>query len=114
QDVVLRSLRQKHPELTRKTPTMFIRQHLVTGDAQRLSEFDQMMGAGEDTFKAECWGLPVAINPETNRMLLRLERENVLRELRAEREARTTERLGILAKLLAALLALLAAVAGYM
>jgi hypothetical protein len=106
-------LREKQPGFTWVPPTDFIKKNLVKGESQRLKEFDKELGPGPEGH-AECWALTIAITRETYRTMLRMEHEDHLRLLRAEREVRMGERMGILGKLLMAVVALLAAVAGYL
>jgi hypothetical protein len=113
QDWVSQFLRQRRPWITWKPSSSYIRKNLVKGEARRLPEFDQALAPGPEG-KAECWGVTVAITPNTNREMLRLEREDRAEHLRKERLERSGERMAVLAKLLMALVALLAALAGYL
>lgn len=113
QDWVSQWLRQKHPNLTWKPPTSFIRKSLVEGESQHLEAFDKNLGPGPEGL-AECWAITVAVTPDSYRAMLRLEREHRTELLRAERAERTGERMAVLVKLLMAVVALLAALAGYL
>ena len=106
-------LREQQPGINWVPYTGFIKKSLVKGESQRLKEFDKELGQGP-VGHAECWALTIAITPDTYRTMLRMEREHHLQLLRAEREVRMGERMGILGKLLMAVVALLAAGAGYL
>jgi hypothetical protein len=107
-------LSEKNPGITWTPPMSFIRKNLVKGDAQHLRDDDQETVPGRAEGHTECWAFTVAITRDTYQAMLRMEREHHLQVLRAEREIRMGERMGILGKLLMAVVALLAAVAGYL
>jgi hypothetical protein len=104
---------QKHRGFTWVPPVSYVRKNLVKGKAQRLEADDRQVVNGPEGHQ-ECWGLTVAVTPNTFEEMVRLAHDDRARELRREREVRMGERMGILAKLLLALVALVAAFAGYL
>jgi hypothetical protein len=97
--VVDEYLHEREPRLEWRPSPAYIRQHLFKGDPEEVPDKEEHLDA--DTI-VRCWRWSLAVSPDDWHEIKRL-----------DRRARVDERMLLLARILAGLVALLAVVAGY-
>ncbi len=104
-------LRKQERPLAWTPTTNYIRTHLVTGPAQRLTDDDQVVIEG---IKAECWALPVALTPMQYTELVKQDRIYRAQQRERQRLDRSEERILLAGKVMAGLLVVLVGLIGYL
>jgi hypothetical protein len=106
-------LAQRDPPVLWLAPTDQLRRYLEAGESRRLA--DQEVGNPEvgATIPTQGWSVQVTLTPEKFRDLTAAARRQPVELEQQRRDARAEERLGMAARVLAVLVALLAAVAVY-
>jgi hypothetical protein len=107
-------LQRQVPPLKWVPSLKYIREHFVQGPAQRHEDQDKEVAAGPDKYLVKCWSLTVAITPTEMQKLVRQDQLHQAEQRRKARESVMEDRMFLLVRLLAAVLAVLLAVAGYL
>jgi hypothetical protein len=96
-------LRHVKPPLERTPPPGYVRDKLIRGPAERREDQDQDIEKGAETVHMQCWSVTLAVTPQAYADLVRFDRQ-----VRFERER--AGRMLVAVKVLAGVLALLAAI----
>ncbi|MCI0458478.1 MAG: hypothetical protein L0Z62_16055 [Gemmataceae bacterium] len=107
-------LRKQQPPLSWSPSPGYIEKHLLTGEPVRCEEEDEEIRAGGNVFTVRCWSWPLVVTTDQLRQMAEVERAQRAREQRAERVARSAERMAGLGKVLAGLVVVLVVVVGYL
>jgi hypothetical protein len=112
-DLVKEYLRRQDPPVLWTPTPEFVRDHLVKGPARRLEDEDQVVQAGKEEIKAQCWELPVAVTARDRDLIAVMENQRRAEQDRLGRLVVGQGRELLLGKVLAALVAVLLAVMAY-
>jgi hypothetical protein len=105
--------RQSPPFLWRPNPE-YVLSKLADGKPQRREELDKDVVVGDNKIRGQCWTVSVRVTPQRLEGMRQQDNLHRLQLQREERQARSAERMALLAKALAAVLACLLAVAAYL
>jgi hypothetical protein len=100
-------IHQQKPPLAVTPSPAYVRTHLMYGPSQRKEELDQEIERGQEAIKMQCWTMTLAVSPQDYAALVQVDRQARLQHHRSERMI-------LLAKVVVGVLALLAAVLGYL
>lgn len=106
-------LRERNPRAVWSPSADYVREHLTWSEPERKQDQDQLVPVGEEKVKAECWSWKVAVTEAGYEEMLREDAQVHSRLARQEREVRAEERMLLLVKVLAVIVAGLLAVIGY-
>lgn len=96
-------LQHLNPPLTLTPSTTYVRDRLIRGAPRRAEDLDQMIDKGHEVIKMQCWALNLVVTPQDYAELVQRERQ-----FHIERER--SQRMLVLARVLAGMLVLLAGV----